>query len=159
MRTMVGRRSTLQHASTLCSFDVEVLAWVGRTFLTGVRPRVRHDGIPFETSGYEGDRWPALQAGTTLRMRVAIIQARGDWAWMKQALGLCGWKGEGPEKNMCWRCKANVDNFRDVSQRASWRGTSYTHADFLARELQHGRPLARIFSIYLALSWLSSPQT
>ena len=36
-----------------------------------------------------------------------IDEVKRDWAWMKQACGLCGWKAEGVKGNVCYKCAAN----------------------------------------------------
>lgn len=43
-------------------------------------------------------------AGKHMRVRGALLAQLGDWAWCKMGLGLCGWRGEGPSKRICWLC-------------------------------------------------------
>jgi len=51
------------------------------------------------------------------------LQKRGDWAWFTHVLNITGWRGEGPTKRICWKCNATVDDYRDPSIDATWRGT------------------------------------
>ena len=42
----------------------------------------------------------------------AVMQVRGDWSWLKQTFNFPSWSN----KQICWRCKANSDEF-------DWRDT------------------------------------
>ena len=79
----------------------------------------------------------------------AVLQYRGDWAWMKQAFGLTGWKGEGKNGRVCWKCMADKCDhpFTDMALGAAWRRTMITHAGFLGYSLLTGSMLSNIFSI------------
>ena len=112
-----------------------VMNWALQHMLTGIRPAVRHDGVAFQDSSLIGDRWrfKRQQECPQLRCKACCLQFRGDWAWHKQALGLCGWKGEGNDKRVCWKCGANLTDcpFTDASLQAKFRQTISTTTGFL----------------------------
>ena len=58
--------------------------------LAGVCPETRNDGTSFEDSKLVGDKWRAKQAGESLGFKGGIVEKRGDWAWLKEALRIHG---------------------------------------------------------------------
>ena len=109
------------------------MQWSLEHLLIGRYPDRRHDGILFSESTYPGDKIRATLAGRPLGCRGLTVKKRGDWAWMKQACGLCGWKAEGVKGNVCYKCAANCTDmvFTDPSHTALWRDTIVTRAMFL----------------------------
>ena len=124
-----------------------MMKWVLQTFISGVFPSERHDGIPFSASPFVGDSARIARAGTALNARAAAVQIRGDWAWMKQAFNLTGWRREGIDKDVCWICSANKTSrdFRRADPEAPWRNERRTHAGFIERTLNTGAFLSGMF--------------
>ena len=76
------------------------------------------------------------------------MQKRSDWAWTKQVLGLAGWRGEGPDSRMCFKCGATKDgprSFRDTSASAGWRPTMIDTRTFIKTILSAGKFLSVVF--------------
>ena len=76
------------------------------------------------------------------------VQKRSDWAWTKQVLGLTGWRGEGPDSRMCFKCGATKDgprSFRDTSASAGWRPTMIDTRTFIKTTLSAGKFLSVVF--------------
>ena len=97
-------------------------------WLSGVYPTRRHDDVLFSKSKKKGDKLRAKKAAAKMRMksRGAPLRKRGDWSWYKAILNLTGWKGEGPDKNICWYCGATQEGplcYMDASLDALWRDT------------------------------------
>ena len=66
---------------------------------------------------------------------VRCISKCGDWAWLKQVLGLQGWRGEGAGRRICWICQAGFNDTlhcHDFSTGAPWRRSLVSMADFWA---------------------------
>jgi hypothetical protein len=119
-----------------CTFQklFSILAWSFRALLAGEYPAFDDEGHPFPDGSIR-----ANLAGKKLKLFGALLAKTGDWDWYKQALGLCGWKGEGPDKRICFKCKAckgGAFGAFDVSLGAPWRATIFsmshywTHACF-----------------------------
>ena len=110
-----------------------VLAWSFRAAAAGIHPRVDHLGAAFKPGT------PMAQlAGRPMRLRGALLAKRGDWQWMKAVLGLCGWKGEGPTKRICWMCEACLGGecaAYDFSSGATWRSRPIDMQKFWANQV------------------------
>ena len=93
-------------------------------------PRFDHNGNAFS------DKDPlARLVGRKLCIGGALLAKFGDWAYMKQAVGLTGWRGDGPDRRMCWMCKASfagAHSCSDFTSGASWRGTRVAMNSFYA---------------------------
>jgi len=126
----------------------EVIGWALKTHARGKFPTHRDDGAPFQWSNKVGDRNRFNLQNTYMRTRGACIQKRGDWAWYKQIMGIVAWKGEGIEKRICFRCRADGCNhpWTDVSWHATWMYTVFTHAEFIADAAMNHRYICGIFS-------------
>jgi hypothetical protein len=122
-----------------CTFDaiLKVMVWVLQHMLIGKYPSIRDDGIPFAESNKIGDKIRSKQAGKPMKLKAGCVQVRGDWQFYKQAFNLNGWRGEGPNKRICWLCHANTTSipFNDSTLGAKWRHTMICHADFIKRAL------------------------
>ena len=109
-----------------------VLSWSFRACLAARHPCCDHLGHHWPI----GSRRAKLAAGPALPCRGALLRFLGDWAWFKQSLGLRGWRGEGPEAHICFRCSASVAGRHpayDFSPGASWRAASTSMASFWTR--------------------------
>ena len=71
------------------------LSWQGEC------PSQDHKNRPFPAGTARAAKAKAKQE---LRLGGACIAQYGDWQWFKAVLGLRGWRGEGPERNICWVC-------------------------------------------------------
>ena len=115
------------------TFDMlfKVLAWSFRACMANRHPSVDHMGQLFDASSPRG-----RQAGQPIRARAALLRFLGDWAWMKQSLGLRGWRAEGPQRQICWRCAASVSGScpcYDFSPAAAWQSARIDMSKFWAR--------------------------
>ena len=104
-----------------CTFDAiwDVIAWSMRSCLAKRWPAVDHTGVPFASP-----TWRATKGNKALRIGAACLAKTGDWQWYKSALGLRGWRGEGPGKCCCWLCRASFNDAHyayDFSSIAQWR--------------------------------------
>ena len=73
-----------------------VIVWSLVARMAGVHPYRDHNNVPWP----EGSKRADL-AGKPLSIRTVLLRFFGDWAWMKQSLGLRGWRGEGPLRQIC----------------------------------------------------------
>jgi len=147
-----------------CTFNVvwAVLAWSLRYAAAKLIPHRRHDGTLFAESTFKNDSKRAQRAGKKMKMGAACIQKKGDWQWMKQGLGLTGWRGEGPQKRICWLCTANCGDcpWTDASLGAKWRTGVGSHATCLASVYFSNQYLAGIFAFpgfsadYIVPDWM-----
>ena len=129
----------------LCTFNgmMEVFVWSMKALLIGCHPKRRHDGTLFSDSNLIGDKDRAKNALKPMKLRGAVVQVRGDWAWHKTMWGLTGWTPERGEGAMCWKCLANVTSipFTDFTQTALWRGTLHSHGSFIQHMHAVGKKL------------------
>ena len=109
-----------------------VMAFALRALCFGVYPAIRDDGVPFAESPYKTDKLRAKLANKKLKIFGGCIQKRADWQWYKQAIGLVGWKAEGPSRRICFRCAANETSapWTDFGLGALWRFTLYSHRTY-----------------------------
>ena len=65
-------------------------------------------------------------AGKPLPLKALLLRKCGDWAWMKMAALLTGWR-DGPNLRCCFKCRADTGDspWWDASVNASWRGTIF----------------------------------
>lgn len=129
----------------------KVLQWSFAAMLSGLKPSIRDDGVPFSASKRIGDKARHQDFVKNKRMRAkgGVIQKRGDWSWHKSALGMVGWGGEGPDKRCCWKCRANFGSipFRDFYETALWRATLITDAIFKADILAGGAYISELYNL------------
>ena len=113
----------------------DVISWSLHISMTGILPLFRYDGRKFADSSLMGSQKRArkLKKQKNLRVRGGCIQKRADWSWMKNLVGMCGWR-DGPHKRCCMKCLANLTTIpmTDFSEMALWRQTLLTHAAFIA---------------------------
>ena len=122
-----------------------VVSWCFRALLSGRYPAADHLGQPFPT-----DSWRGKRAGQALKIRGACTAYYGDWAWVKQSLGLRGWPGEGKKGKLCWLCQASFygeHNCYDFTRQASWRGTVCSMSSWWAEMIAEGKYVSGIFGI------------
>ena len=77
-----------------CTFEAmfKIFKWSMDQLMAGTFALMRHDGTAFNESNLAGDRWGAKKAGSKLGFKGGLFEKRGDWAWLKQALNMLGWK-------------------------------------------------------------------
>lgn len=114
-----------------CTFDwiFKVIAWMFEALLAKKFPAKDHNGDPFPRGSFR-DR----MKNKDLNIAGLCIRKFADWAWLKQACSLRGWRGEGVEKKCCWMCGAGFNhqaNCYDVSPWASWRSSLMNQRKFL----------------------------
>ena len=112
------------------SFDrlFSVLAWSFRACLAGEHPAVDHDGNAWSPTH---PRFSLI--GRKIRVKGALIRFLGDWMWIKQSLGLRGWGGEGPTRQICWLCNASLKGrcpSYDFRSNAAWADSIADMAQF-----------------------------
>ena len=124
-----------------CTIDsiFGILLWCMICLLAGRMPTKRHDG----TEWLPSDK--SRRKGCKLGFMAALLQVRGDWAFLKQIFGFKGWSSA----SICWKCMANVSDLPwvDFTSNAKWRGTRLTLKDMLARLLQEKVRLSPLFSL------------
>jgi len=83
------------------------------------------------------------------RVRGGVVQSRGDWAYYKATLNLCGWQGEGPDARVCWKCHADFGSvpFYDASLGALWRRTLVTHVGHMTGALSNDGYISGLFNL------------
>ena len=97
----------------------QALIWSLNCLIVGRHPTVDHTGAPFP----DGSAC-AKVGGHPLRIRAAMLRFMGDWEWFKASLGLKGWRGEGPDRHLCWLCAGSLKGrcpCYDFSSSAAWR--------------------------------------
>jgi hypothetical protein len=99
-----------------------VLNWSLECLQTGTHPTTDHEGRPFK-SAVRRER-----AGAPIGARAALVELRGDWQWHWFHFGLSAfWQAT----RVCIYCQASNVSYSDFTQRAGWRQTHRTHAEFL----------------------------
>ena len=129
-----------------CTFEPiwVVLAWSFQALLTGRFPKRDHEGHVFK------DPWRRAMAGKRLPVAAACLAKCGDWSWFKQALNLCGWRGETADKHMCWLCGAGFNckmNCYDARINANWRSSMVSNAEYLLHSMNQNKYVCGIWSI------------
>jgi len=112
-------------------------------------PQARHDGVAWEDSKFPGDKKRALRARNRERwcFGAACCQKRGDWSWMKQALGMVGWRETSGKGRCCWKCLADrKDNpYTDGCLNACWRSTKLSTLEYLTQAIADKEYVSTIF--------------
>ena len=137
-------KCTVQEAFT-------VMSWSFRALLSGVYPHKDHTGDYFAA-----DTWRGQMAGKPLRIKGACLAKTGDWAWLKQFVGLRGWL-EGSSRQCCWVCGAKFEegSFDDATLHAEWRGSLHTMSSFWQEMASENRFCSAVWSIPgLRLEWI-----
>ena len=135
-----------------CTFEEiwKIMKWNADVMLVGELPTTRHDGIKCSYSSRIGDVKRATMARRKLGFRGVFIQFRGDWQFYKQALNLTGWRAEGKNHRVCWKCHASTSTgplcYRHVSTNAGWRDTKVSHEAFLNNILHNNTFCSVLFS-------------
>ena len=129
----------------------QFLAWSFRALSSGRYPRHDHQGEPFAPSS-----WRGKVAGQSLRIRGACVAKTGDWAWLKQVVGLMGWN-DGSRRSCCWLCNARfvAGSYDDASLAAEWRTSPVDMPAFWAELSTSGQFCSKVWSIPgLRIEWL-----
>ena len=129
----------------------QFLAWSFRALSSGRYPRHDHQGEPFAPSS-----WRGKVAGQSLRIRGACVAKTGDWAWLKQVVGLMGWN-DGSRRSCCWLCNARfvAGSYDDASLAAEWRTSPVNMPAFWAELSTSGQFCSKVWSIPgLRIEWL-----
>ena len=113
-----------------CTLDaaVRVFVWSMKCLATGNWPVGRHTGDPWAAS----DKYRTDLAGP-LGLRAALLQARGDWAWLKELFSFPSWSSH----QICWKCSADrggVCDYTDFTESAVWRRHRLTPEAFFAKQ-------------------------
>ena len=113
-----------------CTYEdvFRVMGWALTQWKLQVYPTIRDDGVPFAASSKIGDDVRAAKGKSKTRMKIkgGVLQKRADWQWHKAVLNMCGWRYEGPDRNICYKCNATVGGdtpYTDPSMSARWRST------------------------------------
>lgn len=122
-----------------------VFAWSFQQLAAGKWPVTRHDGSPWTSADVKRKK----QAGSSLPLRAALVEIRGDWAYMKETFGLPAWNELG---GLCWLCSCTPAELRQASAQAPWRQNRLDLHEVLARMLRRGSTISPIF----AVPWLSN---
>ena len=106
----------------------EIVAWSFRCLLLGLYPETDHLGFYFSRNTWRGRK---ARERCRLRIRGLCVAKTGDWAWFKQACGLCGWN-DGHRHACCWLCGAQfvIGSYDDASGTAHWRSTIHDVKSF-----------------------------
>ena len=99
---------------------LQVFAWSMHCLLLGVHPSLRHDGQPL-------DKQRQALASQPLGCKATLLQARGDWPFLKQLFQFPSWNAT----RMCWKCKATQETYKLCHLGAPWRSQRLSSTDFL----------------------------
>ena len=116
----------------------KVVSWSFRCLLAGEYPNTRHDNQPFGP----GERKRNLLKGTPIGVIGLLVEARGDWAFFKEAFRVPGWA---ENEGCCYGCRATTADIRAVDTNAVWRNTALSCHEFLIRLMQLGRTISTLF--------------
>ena len=121
----------------------EIVAWSFRQLVIGRYPHKDHRGKYFPPSSWRGKK-----AGTEMFCKGACLGNTGDWAWLKQVVGLRGWN-DGKNRCCCWWCKARFveGSYDDASLSARWRTTLLNMTTFWAMMGEEGMFCSKAWSI------------
>ena len=78
-----------------------VVRWTFTALITGEFPAEDHTGAPWDPDDRRGGKWRQSMKGTRFGFLGVLLYKFGDWSWMKQALGLTGWRAEGVARKVC----------------------------------------------------------
>ena len=122
-----------------------IFAWSFQHLAAGTWPSARHDGSPWTPA----DSKRRKRSGSKLPLRAALVEIRGDWAFMKETFGLPAWNEVG---GLCWLCSCTPADLRQTSSQAPWRQDRLDLHAVLERLLRRGVTLSPIFGV----PWLSN---
>ena len=77
-----------------------VISWSFTCMMRGITPDCRHNGQPFSAHDLES-RVP----GRLVMPKAALLQVRGDWAWLAEAFRLRWYTAPA----FCWQCDVTKD--------------------------------------------------
>ena len=105
-----------------CTWDavLHIFSWSARHLLTGLFPTTRHEGQSL-------DKQRQKLAGQPLGFRAVLLQARGDWPFLKQLFQFPSWSST----RICWKCTATQETFKVCHSGAPWRAARLTAVSFL----------------------------
>ena len=126
-----------------CTLDAisAIFAWSMRILLTGTWPDKRHDGSPWDGADKSRAKFRGNMGFTAL-----LLQARGDWSWMKELFGMPSWASQ----QICWSCEADRSSefkpYWDFGLSAAWRKSRRTAQAFFAHQRSQHIPRSPLFS-------------
>ena len=114
---------------------LRVWSWSMRCLALGESPKSRHDGSEWKRPA---DSTRAGLGGHRMKYRVALLQLRADWDWLKKIYNFPSWATTG----ICWRCGAERRQgdlcFKDTGPDARWRAQRYSGEQFLRMQRARG---------------------
>ena len=112
-----------------------IFAWSMQILLVGRYPDTRHDGAAWKPT----DKARAKLTGA-IGARAVLLQARGDWSWLKELFGFPSWAS----KQICWLCEAGHGDkpYTDFGLSALWRRHRRTPQAFFQKQRQEGIPIS-----------------
>ena len=122
---------------------LQVYVWSVLALIAGENPSCGPDQEPL------GDEFRRRRAGSKLRFRGTLLYKKGDWAWLKQICNMVGWRGEGVDKRVCFRCPASLRGTAfcyDFGPDAIWKGMCCDQG-YLASCLWTGTFVCSLFSL------------
>ena len=131
------------------TFDsvLRVIVWDCRICASGTPPQARHDGVAMADSTCRGDKARAKRGANAASQplpKECVLAKKGEWAWLKQVIGLQGWRASGILARMCYVCMASwggTNNALGNTLGAAWRSTmGMRHVDYTEhmRRENHG---------------------
>jgi hypothetical protein len=133
----------------------QVLAWSLRMLFMGCVANILPDGSKM----LEG--FNRLASGTRLVGHAFLLQARGDWPFLKQ---LFSFPAYNEVRGLCWKCLATLRDcplsFKKTGLNAEWRAKRLTDAQFLDTLRASGIPINPLLSLpgfllrCVVLDWL-----
>ena len=91
------------------------------------------------------------RASKDLGIAGALVEVRGDWAFMKEVFHVPGWAEKGL---CCWRCRCTADQVRETGAHAAWRNARLGHWDLMALASGKGHAWSPVFRA----PWLTAAQ-
>ena len=135
------------------TFDaiLEVFVWSLSVCFEGKWPSQRHDETSFDDVHNRGfsvhkdkpasQTWRVQQANQPLGFKALLQQCRGDWMWYKELFSFPSWASN----QLCWRCEATQENFRDFGLKAAWRKQRVKPVAFFGRQRAQGLEPSPLF--------------
>ena len=105
---------------------LEVMKWSMLQLYIGRVSKFLPDGTEWERSSKH------LPPGTELPVAL-LIQARGDWPFLKQLFQVPQWNQE----HICWLCRATKETYKITHSHSTWRTQRYAPNQFF-HELREG---------------------
>lgn len=97
------------------------------------------------------------EATEPLPCKAMLLEFRGDWSYLREAIGVPAWN---TKAGICWACSANPESYRDTTEFAEWRLQRTDHFAFLKRMREQKKMISAIWETpsfrtsNLRLDWL-----